>query len=108
MKHLAISLAVLVLVWAGDAKAYTSGNLMFQTCTQSQHSVDKAECISWVMGAMEMMIFSNKELFACWRSTSGFQARDILINYMKNNPQNRHESTVKLLVLAMNKAIPCF
>ena len=96
-----------MLVWAGDAKALSSGNEMYQVCTQPD-LVNKEGCRGFVIGAFQMSGAMQTKLIGCWKGVTGRQAEDIFVNYLRDNPQTRHEPAVLLLLRAMNKAIPCF
>jgi len=107
MKHLAISLAVLMLVWAGDAKART-GNELLVACQ------DEGICLGWVNGWLEAYLGlattkkTREEGNMCVPNPYyPVQIRDIFIKYLEEHPEYRHLPVSQLMVSSLVKAFPC-
>tara|TARA_B100000700_G_scaffold262198_1_gene298575 strand:+ start:225 stop:545 length:321 start_codon:yes stop_codon:yes gene_type:complete len=104
MKHLAISLAVLMLVWGGDAKAknfYKSGNMLFAECT-STNPTDNVACMAYISGVVD----SSPVICPPVTVVVG-QLRDIVTKYLKENPATRHWNATSLVQISLVAVFPC-
>ena len=105
MKHLAISLAVLMLMWSGDAKAkkgfYESGNDLFTQCT-SKNVAEEMACGGFITGVVD-----TSHLICPPKTVNRGQLRDIVIKYLKENPQVRHNSGAGLVLASLITLFPC-
>ena len=104
MKHIAISLAVLMLMWGSDAKAkerfLTSGIDLFSDCTGNSE-VRKIYCVGYIIGVIDA---SNS---VCVTNVNRVQLRDIVIKYLTENPQERHFTARSLIEVSLVPVFPC-
>ena len=104
MKPLAISLAVLMLGWAGDTKAknfYQSGNKLFAECT-STDPTDAIACMNYISGVVD-----TSSLVCPPMTVTRGQLKDIVTKYLKEKPATRHWSATLLVQDSLVAVFPC-
>ena len=104
MKYLFLIIALLVLGIA-PAKAQKSvwlnGNDFFTQCTSDNLSVQMM-CSAYIAGVMDATNSICMPL-----TTTLKQTRDIVVKYLKENPQVRHHEAVRLVQNSLAPVFPC-
>jgi hypothetical protein len=109
-------------------KGLISGNDVYSFCANDAPMVQQGFCAGYVIGLLEGARFGlGKALFhlgerevgevnSTTETLLGFclpveanyeQHRDVIYQYLKNNPDTRHESARSLGFLALSESFPC-
>ncbi len=83
---------------------WMSGNELHETCA-SGSAVDKALCLSYVMGVLDGARFLDQPLKTPTGATGG-QVRDVVSKYLANHPESREQPARKLVKAAVVDAWP--
>ena len=96
--------------------AFVDGNALLKSCETKEGSAtyyqESSFCTAYVMGVSDTIDFyqgsDEVEKFICLPSgvTSG-QLRDVVIQFLKKNPAERHKGAQSLAFVAMLLAFPC-
>jgi hypothetical protein len=100
----------------------TTGNAFYTSCTP-QNGPQYTICVFYVTGYVDGLGIANAILWnegrpqmfcmpgtgpkALFSSISGEQSVDIIMNYLRRNPQKRHEYVMTLVIDAFKEAFPC-
>jgi hypothetical protein len=84
-----------------SATEVLSGNKILETC-KNPDEIAQGICIGYVSGAEQNLA----SILAITNVTTG-QKQDIFIQYLKNNPKDRHKMAFLLFVGSMKEAYPC-
>jgi hypothetical protein len=93
----------------GSTTMQNNGNGMLSDCTNDSifHS---GVCLGYIQGIYAsvnvMMAMSGKGICYPEQVTLG-QIRDVVISYLRRNPQSRHENSVLLYMKAVTEAWRC-
>ncbi len=107
MKKIALVLACLAV--AGAAHAQRASNVGAKTlltaCTGKQTEV----CDAYLDGFGDSIRASGKDhALACIPSAvTGTELRDVVVQWLRSNPQAQHDVAEKATRLALQKAYPC-
>lgn len=124
MRHLAILLLLFFVGMAEPARAeYVSGNNLLDWCSTARSSQlyyqDSSSCREFVVGVHDgveaaMTLVSRYaelenpiEVLCVPSGVTAGQLAEIVTNYLRANPENRHESANYLVILALMEAYPC-
>ncbi len=99
----AVSLG-LVLSAAPARAEWMSGNELHETCA-SGSAVDKALCLSYVMGVLDGSRFLDQPLKTPTGATGG-QVRDVVSKYLADHPEVREQPARTLVKSAVMDAWP--
>lgn len=108
MKRLIAAGLLLVGSWAGPSQAsFLTGNKLQTVCGQSRD-----ECTAYIMGALDMMSFSQMTSgsgkFLCMPdSVDSDQVTDVVLKYVRDNPEKRHWPAGAVVWAAAVSAFPC-
>lgn len=108
IKRLTVVTAVLFAspAWPSGGSFY-SGNDVFGYCEGS--AKNSAHCIGYTTGIVDAL--ASGPIFgwaACVpEKVSAAQARDIVVKYLRDNPQERHYSAAGIAAKALSVAFPC-
>jgi hypothetical protein len=95
---------------AGDAQAaFLAGNDLYEQCTSSDF-VQQIRCMSYVEGVTDYLenVRHDKHLARCVPDgTTLRQLLDAVVNYLRDQPQDRTYVANVLVVLALSKAWQC-
>ena len=99
----ALSLSLVLTVSPARAE-WMTGNELHDTCA-SGSAVDKALCLSYVMGVLDGSRFLDLPLKTPEGATGG-QVRDVVAKYLANNPEDRNGPARTMVKAAVIKAWP--
>lgn len=102
-------LLIATAVWAGGnaparAEYFDTGNRLWETC--QSRNMDLA-CVAASSAYFDMMFALG---YGCTRSTVGVsrqQVRDVILQYLTENPAERHSPAAFLAIMAIQKAFNC-
>jgi len=113
LARLVASVAIATSVLAATAPyavgAFYTGNELLEFC-RSQNPVTAvdyvkdASCIFYIAGITDVI---NTRQACIASSVTAGQVRDVVVKWLKANPQERHYTAHNLVVLALSKAFPC-
>lgn len=132
MRNCLIAALLILLVGAQTSRAETqspsvTGNTIYETCKDSKSPIF-AYCIGYIVGVNDgwnlgsaiavtqlQLAKTAKDLNAvnkmligiCSRGATNEQVVDIVIKYLKENPEQRHRGAHLLIYGALRKAFPC-
>jgi len=107
--------AVLVLALAGEARSARdtaiSGNDFLEWCT-STPKPSEFICVGYLLGTVEMILLVHEigtdAAFPCLPDNVIVrQYKDIVVRWLKDHPELRHEGALTAVILALKEAFPC-
>lgn len=99
-----ITAAVLLALAAGAAQAaFFTGNTLYGNCTSGSAS-DRLVCTAYVLGAVDM---GQGAAFCAPDALTGKQAEDLIVRYLRDNPQSRHLGADVLIYALFKATWPC-
>jgi hypothetical protein len=114
MKKFLIALTLVFCVSASDAEAKISGytgNDLFSYCTGDNEFL-KALCTGLIIGSKDHILMTRD--YAPWYrnicvddEVGTNQTVDVVMNYLRNYPQNRHAPYFVIMKDALIQAFPC-
>jgi hypothetical protein len=103
-----------------DAWASLHGTDLFSKCTAAKDTEDFTECVFYIEGAIDMIggIQASYEPAtgkSYWRyatvcmplHANGLQTVDVVLKYMKDNPEGRADKASSIIIRALLKAWKC-
>jgi len=109
MKYAIMVLALVgVLASPRPAAANFTGNEMLNHC-MDQSGFGKVLCVGYVIGfkSRDEISMKGQKKFICWPVAPIGQFQDVLVKYLRNNPEHRHNQITPLAWRAFTKAFPC-
>lgn len=94
----ALAFAVCMLL-AGAAQAQITGNTLHNRCLGKEGSLMEAWCVGYIQGVAE----NSPHICPPSGATIG-QSKDIVVKFLKEQPQERHPPATKVVVVALNQA----
>jgi hypothetical protein len=88
--------------------AWQSGNGLYQYCTAQQEML----CYGYVEGILDMTLFAEETMRLRYSicTPQGVTSRelvDVVVKYLKNNPEKRHFTAAGEVWGALSEAFPC-
>lgn len=88
-----------------------TGNQFIKLCNESPR-YDEGECFAYILGTYHGFTIAESlhdvEPLTCVPSTVTVdQLSEVVIKYLRNNPQNRHLPARGLVMIAIRNAFPC-
>ena len=105
-------MAAVVLVLLGKAQAGAiTGNELFALCKDT-NGVGQVRCLEYIHGVSDMMVvmrYGEAGLnVPCFPETVDlFQRRDIVVRWLEEHPETRHEPALGEIWLAFLDVFPC-
>jgi Rap1a immunity proteins len=109
--------ALSVCIPANESYAATeTGNDLLKSCStpssDEYYGFERAKCLGYVLGAYDAFnttsrVEGNIVILCPPEDLTKGQIRDIVVKYLEENPETRHESASDLVMLALSKAYPC-
>ncbi|MGK2287274.1 Rap1a/Tai family immunity protein [Pedomonas sp. V897] len=120
-KALALTLAVAVAVTPAIASASNTldGNHLLKMCTSRidtgssgmKEAFDYGVCMGFIAGSLDYVQLINeaakKNITCVPDGVTAGQAKDIVVKYLQNNPEKRHEPQPLVTIFAFQDAFPC-
>jgi Rap1a immunity proteins len=88
-----------------DRPIWQSGNQLLELCT----STNIGQCAGYVEGISDMANLSQagKKAICMPPGTTPRQLGDVVIEYLRSNPENRQNSAASLVYIALALGFPC-
>ena len=100
---------------------FITGNTLYEFCTEPASSetyyMQNTACQLYILGTFDSIQFStalqkamgqeSTTLFCVSNTVKSGQLMEIIVRYLHENPQDRHESAAGLTALALIEAFPC-
>jgi hypothetical protein len=103
MKRYLIAAVVCVGLVGGAGNAGgtsgNSGNDLWEWCVRDPDGF----CFGYIVGAIDQ----DSTSLCIPKGAAFVQTRDVVVAYLKNNPENRHFHATTVLLLALREAWPC-
>ena len=99
----ALLLAVLLAAGPAQAQEFQSGNQLLSNCEADDIS-RKSVCLGYVVGAHDA--FSGSSICSPDNVTQG-QVRDVVVRWLRANPDKRHISADRTVMIALGSVWPC-
>ena len=115
LKVLVCSVALLTVATPAKAEVFEStqtGNGLLGLCRSSDNSREMLACYSYLKGTLDGWLtsentFRNGPSFCIPEGVTLIQLRDILVRWLDENPERRHEEGSALIVNAIVRSFPC-
>jgi hypothetical protein len=110
MRLRALVLAV-GLLWSGQSlseetvQSFENGNVLYQECTAADSTPQNVFCTGYVTAVSDSL--ESQRLICTPKHATAGQAIDIIVNYLRNHPEDRHLAAYSLAKLALMAAFPC-
>jgi len=82
-----------------------TGNELLEKC-ESGNTADINVCRAYIVGARDGGIIAGDKTFETPSDSDAKQLADVVVKYLKNNPENRHLQAGILVMKALRKAFP--
>lgn len=93
------------LLYSACASAgFFGGNALFDACSDDGSDYHAGQCLGYVTGVFDS--FDGRYVCAPKSVTAG-QATDIVVKYLTDHPEKRHELASFLVASALMDAFPC-
>lgn len=94
----------LLLYSACVSAGFNDGNALFNACSNDGGYYKEGQCLGYVTGVFDS--FEGVYVCAPEHVTAG-QAKDIVVKYLTEHPEKRHEPAAFLVGSALNDVFPC-
>jgi Rap1a immunity proteins len=93
-----------------------NGNGLLEACGSDEGGLDSGLCVGYIEGATDGLDVANDVLerrygvprpFCVPAGATVGQRHDIVVKYLKDNPDKRHNESALLIGLALHEAWPC-
>ncbi len=102
-KIVAVSLITLSVSTYAEDTWFFSGNTLLETCEASQDL-----CSGYVLGVIDTEFLHNsKNSLLCLPKVNSKQLTDVVVKYLKSNPEYRHTIASSNVLSALVRAYPC-
>ena len=106
-----VLLAAMLVNGPTFGRLFYSGNALWEMCRSDEGTLMWATCMGYVVGVAE---FTDREAGAplgteaCIpKGVTQFQLRDVVVQYLEENPDKRHLPAQLLVYAAVSLAFPC-
>jgi len=108
----ALLLAVLSAGRAEADSSFRSGNELFRECTaDTEQPAQQATCFGYVAAISDVLDGGNPiNGYRVCQPKTGVnlgQMKDIVVQWLQRNPQDRHRAAAGLVAKALSEAFPC-
>ncbi len=92
--------------------SFYNGNTFYSKCFEQQNPLIKAQCNDYIRGALDgisNMQVINKDfcIFKWPRDGTIDQFTDVVLKFLKENPDKRASSAAFLIILSLHQSFPC-
>ncbi len=108
MKLGILTLAAVGLFWPTAVLAgagFKSGNELYSDCSAPKSSSDYAFCAGYVAGMTDTLQVPS--IVCLPEHVTIGQSVDVVMKYLRNNPENRHYAAASVGLAALKQAFPC-
>jgi hypothetical protein len=102
--------AVALLAMAGEARAtFMDGNRLYEDCTGAVN-FGEGVCLGYILGVVdqwESVRLVQNEPRCVPDGVKARQVNDVVVNYLRDHPENRSYAALSLVTVAVSKAWNC-
>ena len=111
MKRIAAVAVVLAGIAPAAAGSFYSGEDLLSFCSADAGSTEAATCSGFIAGVLDGIVHYQDMNFAarsiCMDDEYLRTYQDIVVQHLRETPQDRHLSASSLIWIAMRRAFPC-
>lgn len=100
--RLALTLTSSLAMSSSAFAAFVDGNFLYKVCKE-----ERSFCTAYIQGVADGQEGAAKEYVCVPENVSSSQARDIVFNWLRDNPAERHNPAAWLTIVALMKVFPC-
>ena len=111
--RLTFAIILLGIVSNADAE-YISGNQLHEICQLNTERAEKEPaCVFFIAGALDMYAVLQdtmtgfRRIFGTPENAIRHQTIDVVVNYLSDHPELRHNEAIGLILFSMAEAFPC-
>lgn len=105
---LALCFAAPAYATSEDVGSFTTGNDLWAACSwPTKDAGAEATCMSYVIGAIDATASLHQETFCIPPHITKQQATDIVKQWLKDTPAERHYTAAYAVRVSFEKAFPC-
>jgi hypothetical protein len=98
-----VLVSTLLLLSSNLAHAgFIDGNELWKSCDRKE-----GFCNGYIQGVVDASEGRERSYFCLSEKVMSSQARDVVINWLRDNPAERHNPAAWLVTVAMMDAFPC-
>jgi hypothetical protein len=101
---------ILSTVQAAAANDWYSGNELLSAC-ESKEAVGSGVCLGYIQGVHSTTMLNplpgSKFKFCTPEGMVAEHLKDVVVEYLRNNPSSLHYAAVSLVIMAVSEAFPC-
>jgi hypothetical protein len=110
MKFMRCMLTALALPWSvcsygQTVAAFLNSNQLYDECIVGPGTVDDAACYSYVIGVADALLHTNT--ICVPDGVTIERAKDVVIKYLRDNPDKRQYTAASNVTVALTYAFPC-
>jgi len=116
-----IFLVVLILTGLASVQAnaapsmqgYFDGNRLYSDCKNESDTMAQGFCVGYVSGLVDLdlvyasMIEGYRPQYCLRSSVNPMQLKDLVIQYLEANPEQRQYPAASSVIMALKNAFPC-
>ncbi len=108
MRYAIMILALVGVLALPRPAAAIKGNELLERCTHEAQALE-LWCMGYVSGwqGRNDIRIKGTAKFICFPEARVSQFKDVLVKYLKNHPETRHQNAVPLTWRAFKEAFPC-
>ncbi len=113
MKFFLSALFLLLVSASANAQrvSTTTGNDLLESC-ESKGNFEQAFCLGYITGVtdiegLDSAVYPERRRSCVPENVTNGQARDVVVKYLKDHPEERHLQAAILVAKAMGQAFPC-
>ena len=110
--RLVVQLVIASFLWPSSAfsqervsQSFKTGNELYQECTAAFGSPPNILCLGYVMAASDAL--ESQRLICRPKEVTASQAEDVIVNYLRDHPEQSHLTAYSLAKLALMSVFPC-
>jgi hypothetical protein len=96
----------MVLSRPTDARFF-DGNMLLSMCEDTNDVAAQGACNGYVAATSDAFTLADTKTTICLPDVTLKQEKDVVVKFLRDHPEHRHEGASKLIYLALESAFPC-
>jgi hypothetical protein len=96
-----------ITLWRKTPSSFKDGNSLYDHCSHANASMEKTDCLGYITGVSDVFAELNVEKVCFPKGVIARQVTDVVTNYLRDHPAERHYSAVAEIYRALARAFPC-
>lgn len=92
---------------AGTGGSFETGNTLYSKCTDPAWTLACTAFIAGVMDTLTLEASVGKQIVCADNTVTEGQAKDVVVNYLRDHPESRNLTGALIATVAMKQAWPC-